>query len=277
MKGNFMRLLIILLILSLIGNGIGLFIAYKFYRADKALRVNQNMMDALNEYLPKKLIFLHHSVGQIWLTEGNLKAALMANGFSVHDATYGDEIGQETDVCHWVPKFQGDMDRIFKFDKHPNIYYTDDSRNDIIMFKSCYPNSNLVGEGEGPGDPLSKTRNVANYKAVFETLKDTFKKYPDKKFIYVTAPPLVPAETKPENAVRARQFNEWLKLEFVPQYREETGLDNFYVFDFFNVLADQQNYLKKEYRRVETDSHPNAAAGKAATAAFITFLRDNNI
>ncbi|MBN1212420.1 MAG: hypothetical protein JXA92_07565 [candidate division Zixibacteria bacterium] len=272
-----MRWLIILLILSLIGNAVGLFIAYKFYRADKALKVNQNMLEALNEHLTKKLIFLHHSVGQIWLTEGNLKAALMANGFSVHDATYGDEIGQETDVCHWLPKFRNDMDKIFKFDKHPNIYYSDGAENDIIVFKSCYPNSNIVDEGEMPGDPLDKKRTVANYRAVFENLKETFENYPDKKFIYVTAPPLVPAETTPDKTVRARKFNEWLKLEFVPQYREETGLNNFYVFDFFNVLADEQNYLKKEFRRVETDSHPNAAAGKAATAAFIEFLKDNNI
>jgi len=272
-----MRWLIILLVLSLVGNAVGLFIAYKFYKADKALKVNQNMVEALNKHLSKKLIFLHHSVGQIWLTEGNLKAALMANGFSVHDATYGDAIGQETDVCHWLPKFRNDLDKIFKFDKHPNSYYTDGTENDIIMFKSCYPNSNIVDEGEGPGDPLDKTRTIANYKAVFENLKETFKSYPNKKFVYVTAPPLVPAETTPDKTVRARKFNEWLKLEFVPQYREETGLNNFYVFDFFNVLADEQNYLKKEFRRVETDSHPNAAAGIAATAALIKFLNDNNI
>ena len=277
MKGKYMRWLIILLILSVIGNAVGLFIAYKFYKADKALKINQNMIEALNKHLSKKLLFLHHSVGSIWLNEGNLKAALMANGFAVHDATYGDEIGQETDVCHWVPKFQKDMDKILKFDQHPNGYYSDGTENDIIMFKSCYPNSNIVDEGEGPGDPLDKTRTIANYKAVFDNLKETFKKYPDKKFIYVTAPPLVPAETTPDKTVRARKFNEWLKLEFVPQYREETGLNNFYVFDFFDVLSDEQNYLKKEFRFVETDSHPNGAAGIAATAAFIEFLNENNI
>lgn len=272
-----MRWLIMLLILSLIGNAIGLFIAYKFYRADKTLKINQKMLDAINEHLPKKLIFLHHSVGQIWLTEGNLKAALMANGYSVHNATYGDEIGQHTDICDWLPKFRDDIEKVFTFNAHPNQYYGDNSENDIIMFKSCFPNSNIVDEGAEPGNPTDKTRTIANYKSVFDNLKSIFAAHPGKKFIYITAPPLVPAETSPDKTIRARKFNEWLKLEFVLQYRQDTGLDNFYVFDFFDILADDQNYLKKEFRRREDDSHPNAAAGLAATTAFIKFLKANNI
>jgi len=271
------KFVVVLLILSLIGNAVGLFIAYKFYKADKALKISQNMMNAIDDYSKKRLIFLHHSVGQIWLTEGDLKAALTAQGISVHDATYGDEIGQETDICHWLPKFQNDIDKILKFDRHPNIYYADNSENDIIMFKSCFPNSNIVGEGAETGDPTDKTRTVANYRAVFENLTETFKKYPRKKFVYITAPPLVPAETKPDQAERARKFNNWLILEFLPQVKETTGLDNFYIFDLFNVWADGENYLKKEFRRREDDSHPNAAAGKAATKAFLEFIRDKNI
>lgn len=271
------KFIVILLILSLIGNVVGLYLAYKFYKTDKALKVVQNTLDAIDNYAEKRLIFLHHSVGQIWLTEGELKAALTARGISVHDATYGDEIGQETDVCHWLPKFQNDFDKILKFDRHPNIYYSGGAENDIVMFKSCFPNSNIVGEGEGTGDPTDKTRTTANYRAVFENLVETFKKYPQKKFIYVTAPPLVPAETKPDMADRARKFNNWLILEFLPQVKEAGELENFYVFDLFNVWADGDNYLKKEFRRREDDSHPNAAAGKAATKAFMRFLADNEI
>ncbi|MFZ5979495.1 MAG: hypothetical protein ACOYVF_02585 [Candidatus Zixiibacteriota bacterium] len=271
------KFIVILLILSLIGNIVGLYLAYKFYKADKALRVVQNTLDAIDHYAEKRLIFLHHSVGQIWLTEGELKAALTAQGLSVHDATYGDAIGQETDICHWVPKFRNDFDKILKFDKHPDLYYSDNTENDIIMFKSCFPNSNIVGEGEGPGDPTDKTRTIVNYRAVFENLAEIFRQHPQKKFIYVTAPPLVPAETTPDQANRARKFNNWLILEFLPQVKEAGGLDNFYIFDLFNIWADGDNFLKKEYRRREDDSHPNATAGKDATKVFVQFLRDNNI
>jgi hypothetical protein len=165
------------------------------------------------------------------------------------------------------------MDDILKFKSHPNLYYDDGTTNDVVMFKSCFPNSDVIKAGEPPGDPLSKTRTLANYKAVFVGLVKEFKKRPDKLFIFLTSPPLVPSQTSAENAARAKEFNQWLVNELQPEYVKETGLDNFHVFDLFEILTDESNYLRSEYRQPNpNDAHPNEVAAKAAAVGFIEFF-----
>ena len=39
--------------------------------------------------------------------------------------------------------------------------------NRIIMFKSCYPASDVDGEGAEPADPFSDWRTLANYRALY--------------------------------------------------------------------------------------------------------------
>ena len=49
------------------------------------------------------------------------------------------------------------------------------------------------------------------------------------------------------------------------------------VFDLFDVLADSENFLKSDYRRSDTNSHPNAAGSLEATDHFMSFLREKDI
>jgi hypothetical protein len=275
---------VIILIISILGNGLGLYFAYRFLKHDRLvgrlqtkLAQDEEIINKISLKMPKQLLFLHHSVGKGWLEAGGLRAALIANGLGVHDATYGDEIGELTDIVHWVPKFKNDMERVLTFNHSPNTYYKDGRQNDIIMFKSCFPNSDIQADGTPPGNAADNAKTTWNYKAVFGELQGIMAKYPNKLFIYVTAPPLVPAETKPENAKRAREFNDWVKSEYVAEYTQKTGLNNLLVFDFFDVLADKDNCLKAEYRRSDADSHPNAAGGQAATVAFVEFLKSKGV
>jgi hypothetical protein len=274
----------IILIISILGNGIGLYFAYRFLKHDRLvgrlqtkLAQDEDIINNMNRSMPTQLLFLHHSVGKAWLEEGGLREALMAKNIGVHDATYGDEVGEMTDIVHWVPKFKNDMQRVLTFDRSPNTYYKDGRQNDIIMFKSCYPNSDIAAEGQEPENASDNAKTTWNYRAVFAELQGIMAKYPNKVFIYVTAPPLVPNQTKPENAKRAREFNNWVKSQYVTDYTQKTGQLNLMVFDFFDVLADKDNYLKAEYRRSDQDSHPNPAGGQAATVAFIDFLKSKGV
>ena len=45
-------------------------------------------------------VFIHHSVGDIWLNDGQLNDRLTAAGFAVHDATYGDAVPGLPDPDH---------------------------------------------------------------------------------------------------------------------------------------------------------------------------------
>ena len=279
------KLLITVLIISIIGNVIGLFFAYKYrklgYRVSAlqdavvgAGRVVDQLTDKAEIGYNKRLLFLHHSVGQGILDQGGLRDSLLNMGIFVKGATYGDEIGQQTDICDWYPKFTSGIKQLFEFKNHPNRYYSDGRTNDIIMFKSCYPCSYIDSEGSEPGNPNSREHTMQNYRAVFNELSKELRKYPDKLFIYVTYPPLVPRETNSQAAARAREFNRWLLNDYLPHYRQETGLTNFVCFDLFDVLADSANVLRTEFRRSDDrDSHPNETAYKLAATRFLEFFK----
>ncbi len=54
-----------------------------------------------------KLIFIHHSTGENWLTDGygNLGKELGENNYFVSDTNYGwgpDSIGDRTDIPNWL-------------------------------------------------------------------------------------------------------------------------------------------------------------------------------
>lgn len=279
------KIIPILLLISIVGNVIGLFFAYQFLNLRRqvnylqgqmrdASKVIGNLTDQVEQNMSTRLLFLHHSVGKGILYEGGLKDSLAQLGIAARGATYGDEIGQATDICDWTPKFQTDMERIFTFKAHPNLYYTDGKSNDIVMFKSCYPNSHVEAEESGPGNPTDKKRTAENYKAAFAAIGQQMRKYPSKLFIYLTYPPMAAPETTPEAAKRGREFNTWLISEFQPAYAKESGLKNFIVFDLFDVLADDNNVLKDAYRRENPkDSHPNLTGNKEAASRFMAFFR----
>jgi hypothetical protein len=276
-----MRLLLIIIVISIIGNLVAVFLAYKYLKTERQLnRLTQSLIQTRTDYnnrYGKHLLFIHHSVGENMLFEGGLKDSLEKQGIGVHSVTYGNEIGQNTDMCDWAAKFKTYYLKMTKYDIRPNILYPDGRENDIILFKSCFPNSDIITEGTSPGDPFDKTKTVWNYKAVIEKLGREFSNKPGKLFIYMTAPPIVPSQTTAENAARAREFNNWLITSYSAEYRENYRLSNFLIFNLYDILADQNGFLREEFRRSESDSHPNAKGSIEASRCFMQFLRENGI
>ncbi|MRR12497.1 hypothetical protein EG835_08550, partial [bacterium] len=113
-----------------------------------------------------------------------------------------------------------------------------------MMFKSCFPNSQLGGSASDPVPPIasnplrgegsgSEHHTVANAKGIYVALRDYFEARQDVLFVVVTAPPLVSGETDATAAANARAFNDWLVTEWLTGYPGR----NILVFDFFNVLT----------------------------------------
>lgn len=193
---------------------------------------------------PVKLIFIHHSVGENWLTDGygDLGIALGEHNYFVSDTNYGwgpNSIGDRTDIPDWVEWFRSSstpayMNALFA-ESGQNSSYTrtlanPGGQNTIIMFKSCFPNSNLEGNPDDPPDP-TPGYTVGHAKYVYNELLKYFRAHPDKLFVVITAPPV----TDPTYAANARAFNNWLFSNWLTS--NNYPFSNVAVFDFYNVLT----------------------------------------
>jgi len=249
------------------------------------------------------LVFLHHSVGEHWLADpavgkgvaqangGGLRRALEANGYRVHDATYGSRLGEKTDLFDWLPKFADHMDDVLRTARQDTIL-PEGERNRIVMFKSCYPNSYFAAEGAEPGNPAGPELTVANAKASFRALLPIFARSPDTLFVFVTTPPVaggtfrerlgkvlvkrllgrpLAAERAAQQARLAREFRDWI---IAPDgWLASYALKNVVVFDFYGVLTKHGPSLFSEYPSGEgRDSHPNTLGNQAATGELTPFL-----
>lgn len=256
---------------------------------------------------PIHLLFIHHSTGgQLFADKGpdigrdciytshpnggGLRRLLTQNSYIVHEASYGSTVGDKTDICHWNAKFRDHMEKILTC-KNQDEFFTDGTRNRVIMFKSCFPNSYIEAEGTPPGDPDSCQKTLANYQAVYNALRDYFAKRPDTLFVVVTAPPLV----KPwlgkrgkirvmiktflgrENTVAAigsrnRQFNNWLK-DVENGWLKDYPHKNIVVFDYYDVLTGHGKSNWSLYPSGDgKDDHPNADGNSMAAQEMMLFL-----
>ena len=241
---------------------------------------------------PVKLIFIHHSTGENWLTDGygDLGRTLDQNNYFVSDTNYGwgpDAIGDRTDIPNWTEWFANPntptyMNALFnETEQHASYTRTlndPGGENEIIMFKSCFPNSALEGS---PNDPPGtyEELSVSGAKYIYNTILPFFATRPDKLFIIITAPPLSDG-TYSENA---RAFNNWLLNDWLRD--NNYTLNNVAVFDFYNILTDPNAHHHFKDGQIEhvlgssntlyypsSDDHPSEAGSRKATEEFIPLL-----
>ncbi len=239
-----------------------------------------------------KLVFIHHSCGENWLADGNggLGRELEKNNYFVSDSNYGwgpNSIGDRTDITNWPEWFNGPQSRVYTEALYGlSTTHSPFSRqgqdpsgeNNIVMFKSCFPNSELEGR---PDDPPGHSGGltVGNAKAIYTDLLRYFAARPDKLFIAVTAPPVLDSRL----GRNARAFNNWLVHDWLKGYSGR----NVAVFDFYNVLTGPNNHHRfvngKVQHRVAggsntlyyspgDDAHPTHAGNRKATAELIPLL-----
>lgn len=275
---------------------------------------------------PVKLIFIHHSSGENWLSDenGGLGIALRNQNYFVsdtnydwgpYDATLDGPIGSYTDIGHWwnwflSPNHDLVTQELFSESEqhagYSRLEVDPGGENEIILFKSCYPNSALGGN---PNDPPNTEDNslhgesagseyhtIENAKGIYSSLLNYFATRQDKLFIVITAPPLHKNNTSAEQAANARAFNQWLVENWLQNYPYK----NVAVFDFFNVLTSNGGSLDRNdlgssggnHHRFLTDhieyttdqgsnysayataddDHPKSAGNQKATAEFIPLL-----
>ncbi len=272
---------------------------------------------------PLKLIFIHHSTGELWLADayGGLGIALRDNNYFVSDVNYGwgpDQISNYTDIGHWWTWFRSPSSATYmtalyaESGQHYTLPYSrlaadPGGPNEIVMFKSCFPNSILRDDGapvpaiaDNPlkgqawgGGPGWAAYTVANVKGIYRDLLAYFRAHPEKLFVAVVSPPVI-TEATPDG----RKIANWL----VDHWLQDSGYDvgNVFVFDLYNVLtsktgsgANDAGLASGNHHRLwngavqhktndgadrlayptsASDSHPTAAGLQKATAEFVPLL-----
>ncbi len=221
----------------------------------------------------KKMIFIHHSTGGRLIADnwGGLGDDLNDEGYFLSDAGYdwdatlNEAIGDETDIGNWWTWFMDQTVQSNDTTRRDNImrsvyteYLQDASmmaiygnytrtvsdpggENEIIMFKSCYPNSDIQADNQTTpvnmfGEYWNNAYTESNVRVLYDTILVYLKANPEKMFIVLTAPP----NRTTAHGARARAFNNWL----VNNWLQDANWDNknVYVYDYFNVLTDEDNH-----------------------------------
>ena len=219
-----------------------------------------------------KIIFLHHSTGRIIWDAGvkdcieeysrsaGLKCRIREREFPA-EKPYGWKNYPYDYWNIWVNNGGGK-----KYMKEPTLEYLT-GKYDIIVFKHCYPVSSLK---PCPGEPSveSEFKCPENYKLQYAALKEKMHSFPDCRFLVWTGAALVKGATDEESAKRARSFFEWVRDQW-----DQKG-DNIYIWDFFELETEGGLYLKDEYARSSTNSHPSESFARKVAPLFCRRLID---
>lgn len=233
-----------------------------------------------------KVLFIHHSTGGNLLNYGKVRDNIYSKSTDIefYDHGYnlykpmvlskifgkvtfrtglsdsnGYMLGKDFNivVSNNSPKEYADI-----FNRDPTDYTLNNILEyDIIIFKNCFPTSAIKSDEQ-----------LNEYKNLYDKVKLGISRFPDKKFIIFTQPPLRGEVTNKEDAQRARNLADYLAS---PGFVE--GYDNIYVFNFFDLLADSSgnntNMLRREYTSwFYRDSHPNKLANKTIGPLFSEFV-----
>ncbi len=219
----------------------------------------------------RNVVFLHHSVGRGLIEQGSMRELFTQAGYQFWDHDYNypgltDPTGQVLGYNYNVPADNTDPDGLLNIFTQP-VYglpintLSGLMQHDVIMFKSCYPASNISTDEE-----------LEQRKSWYLKMRDFMDQHRDKIFVLVTPPPLNPAETSAAAAQRARAIATWLtSAEFL------SGHSNLFTYDLFDRLAENDAakvdvYMLRQDYRSGTDSHPTQVANERIGPDLVQFV-----
>lgn len=248
-----------------------------------------NKSDDIADY---KIVYLHHSTGGvIWRGGHNPFSHKVIRKLSQRLSDVIDrnavlpelfkQYNKENDTRYKIEEREFPKEKPYGWKNYPYDYYNIWVKNagdvpymdeptleiltrqyQVIIFKHCFPVSNIKPD-QGNGDIDSEIRTLANYKMQYLALRDKLHEFPGTKFILFTGAVQTKANVKEEDAIRAKEFFQWVVAEWdLPE-------DNIYLWDLYSLQTESGLYFKDEYAVSPENSHPNKAfAGKAVKLLF---------
>lgn len=238
------------------------------------------------------VLFLHHSTGAV-LWQGNSSSSLQSFALKISDrlanilapegqlqvlfGNYNRENKKNYIIKEQIfPKAEPYGWQNYPFDYY-NIWVRNGGANSfkeeptleiltqqykVIIFKHCFPVSNIM-QDQDTVDINSNIKTSGNYKLQYEALKEKLHQFPNTKFILFTGAAQVEAAITPDEALRAKEFFNWVLEEW------DVENDNIFIWDFYSLQTDGGLYFKNEYAVSPEDSHPNTEfAGKVVPLLF---------
>lgn len=234
----------------------------------------------------QKVVFLHHSTGGGVYFEGNV-SEWISNYNSTNKTSYQVTERAYPDSPYPWENYPYDFWNLWVNPATPcnnnqsgvECIGSLTTKYDVIIFKHCYPGAGIDPDG-ATSSVSSSSKTLGNYKLQYRALLYMMDKYPGNKFIVWTLAPLHRNATSSDDAARAKQFVDWVKSVWLTE--DGKSHPNIFVFDFWGIVAETNatpakglvNCLKYDYEGSHTgnDSHPNAAANRAAGPLFAQFI-----
>jgi hypothetical protein len=126
----------------------------------------------------------------------------------------------------------------------------------VIVFKHCFPVSDILPDSASKASVSSSVKTIANYKLQYLALRKRMHQFPHTKFILWTGPALTAQTTTVANAKRAVAFANWVRRTW------DVKGDNIFIWDFRTLETKGGLYLLPAYASPSNDPHPNASFSK---------------
>lgn len=224
-------------------------------------------------------MFFHHSTGgNIWGPNGS--SISIPQQMEIYNSTHGYSGTNAVSMERiWEPDGNNEWEfwnRIFRGQVPQMNILNYMNSNKILVIKSCFPSSEMIGRGQ-PSDTLTPAqKTVYNYKWAWRNIVNIMAQRPQNFFAIWTNAPLVEASTNASQAALSKEFCTWAKDTLAMGLDPVMGAfpPNVYVFDFFGKLTNPNGFLKPEYAVSLWDSHPNMAATNLIAPQFVSEIFD---
>lgn len=233
----------------------------------------------------KKIIFLHHSTGYaVWL--GNTNKFLYKFTGKGDVQKYIDKYNRKNKTAYKVSEQFFPKKEPYGWNNYPydyyniwvknadSVYYMEEpslkaltSEYDIIIFKHCFPLSKTI-EDTGTPDINSSVKSLENFKLQYGALKGKMHKFPSTRFIIWTPAVNTRKLMSEGQAVRAREFHDWI----VNEWDEKD--DNIFIWDFYSYETEGGLYLAEKNAVSADNSHPNVEFAARIAPRFGQFIID---
>ncbi len=193
-----------------------------------------------------KVLFIHRSVGRDIIKQGKLRDVLAEQGIMLDDYDNNSGLltlhtGETLKNTITIPGNNTNPDNLASFFNAWSPVLDD---YDLVVIKSCYPNSHIKDESE-----LEEIKE--SYAQIIQSFVGR-----NKQLLILTSPPLRPLLTNEIEARLSSQLAYWLVSR---------SSENIEIFDFHHALSEPEGrhagMLKRSYRRLlPFDNHPNRKA-----------------